>query len=410
MTISGETGEFLLANAPPGEVTVRFDHAEFATASRRIRLSAGDSAHDLGEIRLPRGARIRGIVVDEKGEPQPGVTVFASADGAGPIPRQPADGEGGRNWGQASTGEDGRFVIHGLRSGRFRLQTWSTERVSDQPTVETDGPETRIVSQRADELTAYVRSRGVPVANAWVSALLVTTRPDGSVRSEYVDSARTDGTGFFRLARLPPSRPVRLTIRHDGYRNGDFDQVSAADKGRVFELESGQRVAGTVVDGEGAPVARCVIRVTVDGSPSTWVTSDAEGAFLVGGLESGEIRLTVTESDQNLIEGESVVATPGARSVRLVAERGLSIEGRILDRDGRPVRGVWTQAFDEEGNTAFGSATMSEEGVFAIRGLRAGTYTLRVLRSREGEEPAVLAVRAGVEAGAKDVTIEVAPG
>jgi hypothetical protein len=78
----------------------------------------------------------------------------------------------------------------------------------------------------------------------------------------------------------------------------------------------------------------------------------------------------------------------------------------VRDREGKPVREVSIQALDAAGGAVASTWVWQEEGAFELRGLKPGTYTVRVQRFRPGENtpPAPHDV-AGIATGTKNLDI-----
>jgi len=164
----------------------------------------------------------------------------------------------------------------------------------------------------------------------------------------------------------------------------------------TLRLSAGASVAGVVVDPDGNPLAGAQVRSDRDGGPP-WagrgdgVETDADGTFELRALRPGKRSFTAEldgwregrTDELELLEGQRL------EGLRIVLDRGLSIEGVVVWPDGRgPVEGARVSAETTVERRGFGSMSWSNveragrvetdaDGRFAIRGLEEGSYTLR---------------------------------
>jgi len=404
MFVSGSTrpavtdaeGRYVVRNAPAGELEVLFEHRRYEEVKQDLSLRPDVRDTDLEKTVLPRGEGIEGIVLDERGEPLAGARVSANSTG------QVRPGSG-RTWGSAKTDLEGRLEIYGLRKGEYRLRASYHGRYAAEVVVESGTKDVRIRMREAGRLAGRARGvNGMPVPGAQVRARV--SDPSDPNRNENVGWTRTDPDGRFSLDSLPPDRPFQLTITHDAYREATFQGVVAQATERVFVLDPGVRVAGIVVDADGAPVANA--QVFVAGGTNKSVTTDADGRFEAGGLHEGEIKVTLLESGQGFIKTEPRVVTPGDRNIRLVAIEGESIKGKVVDAEGNATTQVRVRLLDAEGSEVADTWVWRDDGNFELRGLPPGTYTIVASRFRRDEQPAETR-RPGVATGSTDLKIVV---
>lgn len=103
-----------------------------------------------------------------------------------------------------------------------------------------------------------------------------------------------------------------------------------------YVIKRGAALAGVVVDGEGKPVARARIKRGESGRTQRPMDTDARGRFGITDAPPGEIILTVLKkgfSPQLL----RVTASKGMQPLRIRLEKGHTIRGRVIDKQGRPV-------------------------------------------------------------------------
>ena len=407
--VTDAQGRYTILNAPPGKLKVIWDHRDYAPTNRTIDVAPGTEEFDLGRTELDAGNSLKGVVVDEKGKPVPGVNVNASFDYGDATQTVSPGGtsiETGRTNGNTTSDEDGHFAIRGLRAGKFRIQSWQQGSYSSRPIAEAGSTDIRITLTPAAKLVGRVTSRGKAIATASVSASIPKSGRGNEGKFDSVAWARTDADGNFRLESLPPDQPLKIEVRHDGYRTLTREGVRATDDAQVFELDAGVQIAGTVRDASGTPVARVGLRVRVgEGRNSNkHITADADGHFEAGGLDEGEITVQVQSWNQNFIATEPLVVEPGDRNIEIVVEAGESIAGFILDADGTPLKQVQLAALDENDNQVASGYAWTEDGSFEIKGLRKGRYTVRATRWADAKST-VLAVATDVATGTLDLEL-----
>jgi len=120
----------------------------------------------------------------------------------------------------------------------------------------------------------------------------------------------------------------------------------------------------------------------------------------------------VQESGLNLITGEPIAVTPGDRSLRIVAQRGESISGIVVDAEGRPANQLHLQALDANGKVVASTWVWDDAGTFQMRGVPRGTYTLRattggVVRAGAQPPPQRTGEVTGVATGSTGVRIQI---
>ena len=361
-------------------------------------------------IRLHVGLAIEGRILDAAGLPVADRWVEAEMD------REPTDaGEeepavGPPNYlhRQIATGPDGRFVLAGLLEGTYRVS------VDDGNT-------------RGDASPPFpMERRGVP---AGTRDLLLVERRGTALLARFTgakgEGDEPSGLRVFVRRRLAP-RPgdpdhrepdpieedlgpmwalwMPVPLEEDGtlaYRpavEGESYQVFALDEagrlwgrgegpagpGRVLTVVLGPylSVEGTVVDEEGNPVppgtpvgARSAgdLPFEVD---VAWGRTGAEGAFRVEGLVEGKCGVWAGGGDSGFLASSLEELVPaGSAGHRIVLRRGVEIEGRIVDRSGRPGRAEGITAYGEDSRS---EAEVAEDGSFRVRGLAPGKVRLQV--------------------------------
>jgi hypothetical protein len=281
---------------------------------------------------LSRGATVRGIVFDARGEPAARATVEVD-----PL----ANGGGG-----ASTDEAGRFQLTGLAAGRIVLTTRHADDAPCAP-LALDLAPGEIVEDVVLRSTPGARIRGEAIARdggPGVGFDIALTALDRTPRLRR--SAVTDDRGLFELGGLPAGS-FELSIRGEQGLRWTYEVTLVA--GETADVRIAAPVVGTVLvrgrlRGAGEPLANTsvVLRRQGAGDTSGSAGTDASGSFEVRVEEPGRYALWITRSDWSTTEEIDVPATS-----EHVVDRDIPlgrITGRVTSSAGTPLPDVSVQA------------------------------------------------------------------
>lgn len=320
--VTDEQGEFRIRSAIP-ELSFRVQADGYAPTYDRFIEPPEEVT-----IRLERGGRITGRVLDEGDEPAGGVTVIWDGDAeGGPDP--------------VESGTDGRFEFPFVPGVQGVLTARGAGRVSRGPaqgvglhvkalapgetidlvirTVAAASIEGRVLGPDGHAV-ANARVRATPLENSAFQALEVTTGEDGA----------------FRLPDLSP---------------GDFCELRAVgpDGARVvegpFPLRAGEAAERTLVLGATRAVEiRAVDEATGRGIPGAVVAvedrvalTDADGRIALTGVPADELALTITrEGYAPSPEGLRLPETGTTFEIRLHAAEPTPAEERIEQTEAGP--------------------------------------------------------------------------
>lgn len=325
-----------------------------------------------------------------------------------------------------TTNKEGRFEFVALEPGSYRLVArhkdfasgWAqviVERQADAEVALTLDPPLTVVGRLVDGSDRPTRGR-VVVAEAAGSSV------PPSLAATLLAEAGADGR--FRISGLPGGSAV-LTATAPGFggKRVEAEMLPAraeTDVGAVV-LESGLTIRGRVHDKAGQGIAEAWIGARVPrpmgpnpDMPST--VTEADGRFVLGGLEPGRYNLTVHASGFGFAPQD---VEAGAENVDIVGQPSGSLTGTVVDENGQPVTSFRvnarpvTQGMPFSGGRIMGSFRMqsvdSAEGRFVVEDLAPAEYTLQVLApEREPASVSSVAVPAG---GTADVgRLKVGPG
>ena len=337
---------------------------------------------DRVEIYLFPGATLSGTVRDDEGRPVKGAAVQAESHRsriAPPTERTDARGE---------------FLMPGIRPGEYTVVAREGGLAPGIAAV--------VVEPETEARVEVLLSEGGFVTGRIVDP---DTRPlAGRVRLETIDGqriaastsertaadAKADGT--FALGPLPPGAlGIGVAAPRHATRRVEVSVIrrGAVDLGDVV-LETGLAIRGRVRDREGNGLEGASVRARLRRPGERRqgeATSEADGAFVVAGLEAGTYRIT---AELPGYAAASATALAGGDPVDLAMEAGGEIAGRVVDAAGQPAEDAslsaeWADAADEvPPGGAFGLAEEGD-GRFVLRDLAAGRYAVQARAAGKGE-------------------------
>lgn len=360
---TGEDGALLFENLPPGRYTVTCfqtgtsgfegflsgELAGMATDSAFVEVAEGERAEVLlGGLR-PR-TLLRGFVT-RGGQPAPGLTAMLTSGAA---------------FLSASTDQDGYYEIDGVPEGTWLLSVgevnlgggsaWTT-------TVELRGEAVRDLDV---ELPAHgLRVRVLDaVTGDPLSGMPVLVRPPGNVQGAGYRNTGADGVAEFPYLEAgtwvvtagPGALPLlgsqgdwsteTLHGLHLGPESSGFTEVElrlrppAQLEVRVLDLQ-GRPLSGAGVfylDAEGQPVSLVALQAT-----------DADGRLLLEHLPPGPGEVLARHPAAGEARRKVELAPGATAEVELRLDPGTLVTVLVLDREGRPARGVQALLLDEHG-------------------------------------------------------------
>ncbi len=338
-----------------------------------------------------------------KARPPVRVLVVDAQSGA-PIEGADVAVDGGREVRTVKTGPDGVALVFG---GVLMVSAPGYLHDGVGGRDDLAGPIT-VKLRRGTAIVGIVRSAaGAPVAGA-----RVVTRDSEDEEL----GAESGPDGRFELRPVEPEQKHEIVARAAGHGPAYASVVAQADGATVeIVLPAAAVLEGRVTDDEGRPLPLARIEVGPAGSSMperdedgesdlldapTWVGARAgpDGTYRIEGLAAGEATVRVSAADEGstaaldrLVE---LRASAPTRRDWVLKRGGGMISGRLVDVDGRPVRGrggdvVWENPDTKE----FGYGRMRADGEFAIVRLVPGSYALEI--EAPGYAPVELQVAAG---------------
>lgn len=398
--VSDAAGRFTVAEAPGLDLDVAVARTGFAPLELRgVKLAPGTGPADLGALTLTPGARVAGQVVDGRGRPVAGASVFRLLQAG--QPGELAEGLRDRKP-DAATGADGRFALADLSPGLpvHLLVTARGYLPEIRRGVQPPTAKPVVVRLQAGVSLAgrVIDEAGRPVPGAEVELVWAPSVPGherlqaGAAVSRH---ATADRDGRFEIPDLPLDR-VTLAVDAPGFApSRGVEAALPLPKGEelTVRLERGATLEGRVSTSAGEPVSG--VRILV--GPAAGV-SDDDGVYRVDGVQPGP---RVVEARHPAYETlrRPVSLDAGANHLDLVLPAGQEVRGRVVDPAGEPMPGAMVQLGSEAPrDPRWYRARADADGAFTLAPVGRGTFRLRA--SADGYADGEID---GVEVGAEAV-------
>lgn len=336
-------------------------------------------------------------VADGEGRPLTGVQVLATSHCSRILHFEPNA--------QGVTGADGHAVLAGVALGAIDVRAW----LPDQPIASTTtwlhgAAAVELKLEDTGGVAMHVRVDGLPEEREAVLSIL-TYEDGGFIALPAFTNAITTSGGEWSMRALPDLRYL-LSASLDGFITRPTEQwlePGNAPHNLTFTVQpmGSVRLRGVLRDADGKPIAHETLgcRASNYSMPATG-TTDAAGRFeLDSALAAGEKaifemvggRLTLHQektavmygvSDARFLGWHEFVIDPEPEYA-LTAIPAVSIEGRVVDSDGKPVHGrrvelQRSQPMSVSSWTVLESSVSDAEGRFGFRGVYPAPTPVRV--------------------------------
>jgi protocatechuate 3,4-dioxygenase beta subunit len=299
-------------------------------ADKPVRMPVRDGAAADAQVVARAPVLLEGVVQDRRGTPLPDVLVIAWPKG-----------KRGEAVAQARSGEDGRFVLPGLRPDRWKLlvEAGGIGTLETERQVPEDGKALLVVDGESRTVSGIVTdATGRPQAGADVTL--------GGAGLRWPRTAQSDVNGIFSVSGLGSGKlTVRATL---GQRASEpavvlLEETPLRPAHVRLSLQAGVFVEGRVVDDTGKPLAAATVDVMALPSDDLPISarSDANGRFRLGPVAPGKHQVLAHLEDYVILDAPE--PTLGARrqeSFELHLARTARLSGRVLDEAGRPMVGL----------------------------------------------------------------------
>ncbi len=392
---SGDDGRFVLGGVRPGAYDLAVHGAGHPlTVVGDVDVEPG-LVTDVGDVALPDGAVVAGVVVDGEGDPVPELRVEATAEqGSGMDALETLSLRllVGDLQTRTDTDARGRFLFDGLSTARHEVSAGGDDTGWSRATTTVDAGrrDVRLVVHRLGGLLVTVvgAADGSPLAGAELDAERVddeehleTVPWDAAADAPLDEDA--PGTGVFLVAGAG-REGTELVVRAEGHatsRTRAPAVVGDARQAFTVLLERESLVEGVVVDDRGATLPGATVTARVPGaddggldigsgdvrmSSSARVTTRPDGSPALEAVAGGETLEAVADDDGRFrlerlgagawelvatadghVPGEPLALTLAAgehvEDLELVAPAGGAVVGVVTESDGAPVRGARVQ-------------------------------------------------------------------
>jgi hypothetical protein len=265
----------------------------------------------------------------------------------------------------------------------------------------------------ASEARAAASAAGSPVAPAAVAAAPLELAsslarvagrlhtPDGTpVPGEAVELASwaldtryfatSDARGRFSIPNVAPGSDYEVRVSSDGrYRPHTRRGVAVAPDGLELDLVlaplAGARLAGRMVDADGAPIPMRTLLLQGSHQPgqALSITGDEGGRFRVDAAPTGRLSFTTRSVPHLKVSGP--LLTPGTEAdlVLVLDEGSHELGGWVVGDHGLPVKGAqlklsWSHKQGDSVSSSARTAVTDAEGGFRFTGLGPGPHQLAV--------------------------------
>jgi hypothetical protein len=352
---TGHDGDFQFQHLAEGRHTIDVEKA--GLVARRVSLIVSSGNATLEPIVMQRGGALEGRMVNYLGKPISGLVINAE-------PVRDADGRADGAPRAASTDDLGRFRIHSLAPGRYRVYA---------PGTGLFHPGT----ERQEEATVLTVSPGQTIGDLNLAA----PPPETS----YASAGRAPTAVDRPSPRTASSGEVSGRVMQSDARLPLAD-VTVQVQGVLSEIDRNK------LPGEFARAINTLVNTTAK--------TDDLGRFAFGGLPAGEYTVTIRASGFASADGAgglSVVRRVALRDGQRVSLPDVrlapfgAIEGRLLDEFGEPAPGIVLQVLQPSymagamrlaaptAGVSIATAPTDDRGAFRLAGLPPGEYRLAAL-------------------------------
>ncbi len=327
-------------------------------------------------VTLAAGGTITGKVTDGSGNPLAGACVSADAGG----------GQGG----STNTDASGAYTITKLTPGTYtvafggcaagnyvRSTVAGVQVTAGQTTTENAAlaPAGTISGKVTD-------TSGNPLAGACVSA-------NPSASGALGGGAETAADGSYSIVGLAAGS---YTLVFSACSAGDYQShtvtgVQVTVGQTITEnasLAPGGAISGTVTDSSGHPLSGACVSANPPGpgAQGGGATTDASGDYTIAGLAPGTYTVDFTSCAAgnygfDVVTGVQVTAGQTTTENASLAP-GATISGQVTNSAGTPLAGACVSASSAGPDSQSFEADTDSNGMYAITGLAAGTYTVEV--------------------------------
>ncbi|RKI40671.1 carboxypeptidase regulatory-like domain-containing protein [Corallococcus sp. AB004] len=368
-TVTAADGTFVLEGLPPGAFTL-WALGDTGAAVRPEVLAGSEGV----ALSLEKGSFLSGTVVEEDARtPIPGAWVTMVHEASSRFFRVLADARG-------------RFHIGPLPPGRYLkvagAKGWVPEAVRGDVWLNAE-VEVTLGLQRKHRLEGVVLTQeGRPA-----SGLTVHLRPNAEFGQTV--TTRSDVQGRFAFDGIPATE-FMVWAWSDG-QTAYGDSWVTLPRSAVIRMRPSTFIEGTVKNERGQPLSGVRVRAHsggVGGDLPPETRTDGAGHYRLGPLIDTSIELSLKGDHYRLRREQLLLGGARTGPWDFTLTRGLSVEGTLVDAEGKPVPGVYVALGTAHASGGFTSAAMTFEDALGVSD-EAGRF-----------------VAGAIESGRKDLLVE----
>ncbi len=330
------------------------------------------------EVKVPKSAVVRGVVMDMEGHHVADAEVFVMQGG---FPEAPSREQ------YARTGPEGAFEVTGLAPGTVDLHVhhsdYADRKVRVTPEAGTESKElsvrlskgASVVGRVTDAAGQGVAGEQVNLALGWFDARSTFTDPDGSYRFDAV------AAGTFMVTTGPFEQGARgltksgIKVGDDGVVTVDFENPAAAGKVTGLVSQAGSPVPGSTITATDARGPERAIQVK----------TDENGRFVIEGIQFGSVQIQA-KTPAGLTGSARISLAADGEAPDVTIDIGTaSVRARVVDPTGETVPGCWISLeLADPKDTGWGrvkdNGNSDTNGVYVSKSVQPNRYILRVNR------------------------------
>ncbi|MBI5091944.1 MAG: carboxypeptidase regulatory-like domain-containing protein [Candidatus Hydrogenedentes bacterium] len=399
-------GKFVFAALADGTYSMSVEDQTRILASEapKCEIAAGGTVDGL-EIAVTMGGVVTGRTFNvDNGEPIEGVSIRANTQGRGGAARE------------GKSGADGVYRIEGLSGGQTMLQRrWKPGLLHgeqrEQKTVSVNLGEELAGIDFPIKYGLYLRGRVTDTSGKPLDRVSVTS--EDIAGNQEGEETYTIEDGTFEHRGFSPH--VKITIRAQ---KGDQAAEPVGPltfgeedmNGVEIVMEKAASISGEVTNKAGKPLENIYISAWASDPVSGrgnggGASSDAKGNFKIDGLVAGTYNISMQRNDSYRSSQRQSDPIPVAKGqevtgVHLVFEdeSGLTISGRVTNREGKPIKDASANAWSSRGDSQ-GWTQTDADGRYSISGLKEGAHQVHVNHQEYSQAnlPEVMAGSANVD-------------
>lgn len=379
-TMTDEQGTARIPEVIPGAYLIEA-RKDTRAAQSKVLVEGEDDAVELTLVLAPAAA-ITGNVSGPGRKPITGARVAVDRKNYRPYGPRAARIE-------TASAQDGAFVFENMPPGYYELVVESPgfAPAYSPPVQPGDSPVT-IALNAGGMVRGEVRSASDGSA---VAGMVLAAHAIRSGRA--VEPVTTDGAGRFVMAGLAEDTYVIFGADDQWVLSGEPPRVpvypGSAGEEVALVASPGVTVTGTVIDqatGTGLAGVHVAAIVSVEFVDYREGGTDSEGRYAMAGIPSGAFTFQFTRG-RGVTRQIRAEIPAGANTFELDCEwpSGVTVEGSVVDLEGRPVPGAEVRAWEPEGT----GVAWIDKGVSGAR----GEFALTNCRASEGIQLKAIAAR-----------------